>query len=120
MATIYRWNINPFSDFLLNSLIYGIDISERKLKPDINGVFTSILQDVLEDQEDVAYLDFSITKKENFYKVKGKNAISALWLSAVLPSNPTDIFKHNIFVFGDREYAYDRKTKVLTFKTVKN
>ena len=120
MATIYRWNKNPFRDFLLQSLIYNIDISDKNLKGDVNNTFNYILENILENEEDAVYLDFNITKKDNYFKLTGKNAISALWFSGILPKNPSEIFKQDTFIFGNRKYTYNKRTKKLTYVIIQN
>lgn len=120
MATIYRWNKNPFRDFLLQSLIYGFDISDKGMKNEINSSFSYILENVLKDEEDAVYLDFYITNKDNYFKLIGKNAISSLWFSGILPENPSDIFKQDTFIFGNRKYVFNKKTKKLTYTIIQN
>ena len=120
MGQIYLWNKNPFRDFLLRSLIYGVDISDKNAKADINNTFNYILENVLKNEEDAVYLDFSITNKNNHFKLTGKNAISALWFSGILPEDTSEIFKQNIFIFGDRKYTYNKKTKELKYIVIQN
>ena len=117
MATIYRYNKNPFSDLLLKSIIYGVDISDKNTKLEINNTFIYILKNVLENEQDTIHLDFEITNKDNYFKVIGKNAISALWLSGILPPNVSDTFKNPI-ILGNRKYIFNKKNKTLKYTII--
>jgi hypothetical protein len=120
MANLYSWGSNPFRDYLLNSLLVDIDISNKQTKRDINSAFKYILQNVLINPNDAVYLDFNITKKDDYFKLMGKNAVSALWFSGIFPSDATPIMKSNVFIIGNRKYEYNKKTKELTFKIIQN
>ena len=63
MANLYSWGGNPFRDYLLNSLLVDIDISNKQTKRDINSAFKYILQNVLINPNEAVYLDFEIVKK---------------------------------------------------------
>lgn len=117
MATIYRYNLNPFTDLLLKAMIYGVDISNKKTKQELNNSFTYILKNVLENEEDIVYLDFEISNNNNYFKVTGKNAISSLWLSGILPPNIQNTF-NNSFIIGNRKYRFNKKTKILTYSII--
>jgi hypothetical protein len=62
MANQYKWNINPFQDFLLASLMYDADISDTDLEVDIYIAFNSILGYLLNDSKEIELLDFEIKK----------------------------------------------------------
>ena len=120
MGNEYRWGINPFQDFLLNSIMYDVDISNKLTKRDIDTAFKYILENILINTDEIIYLDFEIIRKENHFKVRGKNSISALWLSGFIPSDATLIIKNNAFIIGDKKYQYNKKTKELTYIIIKN
>jgi hypothetical protein len=115
MGSEYVDGKNPFRDFLLKSLEFGLDISDKKLKNEISSSFTYILKNVLDNPEDTVYLDFEIINIDNYYKIIGKNALSALWLSGILVDNTAIIMRNNTFVIGNRKYHYDNKTNELTY-----
>jgi hypothetical protein len=110
MGSEYVDGRNPFRDFLLRSLEFGLE-----LKADISSSFTYILKNVLDNPEDAVYLDFEIINIDNYFKIIGKNALSALWLSGILVDNAGIIMKNNTFVIGNRKYFYDNKTNELTY-----
>jgi len=115
MGSRYKEGKNLFRDFLLRSLDFGLDISDKKLKADISSSFTYILKNVLDNPEDTVYLDFEIINIDNYFKIIGKNALSALWLSGILVDNAGIIMKNNTFVIGNRKYFYNNKTNELTY-----
>jgi len=114
MGSRYKEGKNLFRDFLLRSLDFGLDISDKKLKADISSSFTYILKNVLDNPEDTVYLDFEIINIDNYFKIIGKNALCALWLSGILVDNSEIIMKNDTFVIGNRKYHYDKKTNELT------
>jgi hypothetical protein len=119
MGNLYRFGYNPFQDFLLKSIMYGTDISDEKLKPEIQNAFQYILQNILQNGNEAVYLDFEIRKTEQHYKVVGKNAMSAVWLSGIFPMNAHLMMKNNVFKIGDRTYKYNPKTCELSYKLTK-
>lgn len=118
MGNLYRFGYNPFEDFLVKSIMYGTDISDANLKPDIQNAFTFILQNILVNRNDAVYLDFEIKKAGVLYKILGKNAMSAVWLSGLFPANAM-LMKNNVFKIGNRTYKYNPKTYELTYKVTK-
>jgi len=115
MGNEYVFGKNPFQDFLLKSVEFDLDISDKKLKNEINASFTYILENVLDNPKDALHLDFEIINIDKHFKVIGKNALSALWLSGILVDNAALIMKNNTFVIGRRKYHYDDKTNELTY-----
>lgn len=120
MGRSYEFGYNPFRDFLLISLEYDLDISDKKLKKEIHESFRYILENVLNNPEEVIYLDFEITNNDKYFKLVGKNAITALWLSGIIPSDADNILKSNTFIISDRKYVYNTKKKELTYKLIQN
>ena len=120
MGSEYIWGVHPFRDILVNSMFLDVDISHKNSKRDINTAFKYILENLLINRAEVVYLDFEISKNENHYKLIGKNAISALWLSGIIPSDATLILESSTFIIGDRKYKYNKRTKELTYSIIKN
>lgn len=118
MGSSYVYGMNPFKDYLLEAIKYEFDISDSKMKVEIDASFKFILKNVLNNGKEAVHLDFEITKENDFYKVIAKNAPSALWLSGVLVENVDDMLDAKVFIIGDRRYKYNKKTGGLTF-TVK-
>ena len=106
--------VNPFQDFLLQSLMFDVDISDTTLKSDINAGFVYILQNCLENANDVVYLDFEILNENNHFKVVGKNAVSALWLSGIFPKDVDAVLRDNILISGKKSYIFNPQTNELT------
>ena len=119
MGNLYKWNYNPFHDFLLKSIMFGANISDKQMQGDIYAAFVFILQNILDNPKDVVHLDFKIVGDGTHYKVVGKNAISAIWLSGVFPMNSDLMLKNNVFVIGNRKYSYNKKTCKLTYTIIK-
>ena len=118
MATEYIYNRNPFRDFLLEAIMTNVDISTKEAKKNINGAFKYILGNILINSDEIVYLDFEIKKNEEHYKLKGKNSISALWLSGFFPSDGSKIIKCTTFIIGNRKYVFNKKTNELTYTAV--
>lgn len=121
MGILYEYGINPFNDVLIESLKYDVDISDRKRKPELSSIFIEILQNILNDEKLALYLDFDIVKKDGCYRVLGKNALTAFWLSGILIENLESedvMFKNNVFIIGDRKYKYDKKKYELTYTII--
>lgn len=119
MGSSYDWGINPFQDFLFNSVIHNTDISDKELETDIYVGFATILEYFVDDERDIHYLDFEIRKKSTYFKVVAKNAITALWLSGIFPKNLRNVLETNEFVFENIKYRFNDKTKKLTYKLIK-
>ena len=61
-----------------------------------------------------------IDKLSSFFNIIGKNAISSIWLSGILPRDVDTVMEDNKFIIGDKEYSYNKKTNELKYKLVKN
>jgi len=120
MGSLYKYGSNPFRDFLLDSLFLDVDISTKKTKRDVDRAFKYILGNILINTDEIVYLDFEIIKKDNYYKVHGKNSISALWLSGFFPSDASMIIKSNTFIIGNKKYFFNKKTNELTYTIIHN
>ncbi|MFA5207141.1 MAG: hypothetical protein WC428_00425 [Candidatus Paceibacterota bacterium] len=118
MGSRYVYGSNPFRDFLLDSIYLGVDISTKQAKRDIDGAFKYILGNLLINPNEVVYLDFEIINDKNYFKIKGKNSISALWLSGFFPTDATLIIKSNAFIIGNKKYLYNKETKELTYTII--
>jgi hypothetical protein len=59
-------------------------------------------------------LDFEITKKGDYFKLVGKNAVSAMWLSGIIPYDTQAALTNNVFIVRNKKYVFDNKTKKLT------
>ncbi len=119
MGSRYEWFVNPFQDFLFHAIIIGVNVSNMKVKEDINSAFVFILEKHLINKNDVIYLDFDVINKDGYFKLIGMNSISALWLSGIIPNDTSLVLANNTFVLGDREYHYNGKTYKLTYKKVR-
>jgi hypothetical protein len=121
MASKYVWGIyNPFQDFLLKAIMLDINVADIKSNIDINAAFTFILENYLEYDEDIAYLNYDIIEKDGYFKVIGNNSITAFWLSGIIPDDTATILKYNTLTIGNRKYVYDNKKKRLTYTILKN
>jgi hypothetical protein len=116
MASEYEFGINPFQDFLMESLMYEVDISNSEFVNEIKPSFRIILEDMLENPNEVLYLDFKILNEDGHYKVIGMNSVSALWLSGIIVDNAELIIKNSNFKLDNRKYKYDVNTNKLTYK----
>jgi hypothetical protein len=120
MANEYEWENNPFQDFLLSSLIYGADITDKELEVEIYVAFTSLLEYVVPySDNELELLDFEIKKRKGKFKVIGNNFISALWLSGIFPENPNDLRTNNKVIINKIRYKFNNKTKKLSYKSIK-
>ena len=113
MGSEYKWTINPFQDFMMASILNGVNISKKEFEPDMYSGLITILNYVETKEDCVQYMDFEIKKRKNYYRVIGNNLISSLWLSGIFPDNPHFVAKKNEFVFDNTKYIFNVKTKKL-------
>jgi len=118
MGRIYKWNKNPFQDFLIMGMWYGNNIADKEFEADIYVGFSTILEYLI-PEKDSQYLDFEIKKNNNYFKVVGKNIITALWLSGIFPKNPKTVLNANEFIVKNIKYKFDSKTNRLTHQFIK-
>jgi len=119
MASKYVTGYNPFQDFLLQSILFGVDLLDKKMFADIYSSFVYILQNILDNDEDIIHLDFEIKGNKDNIKFIGKNAITAIWLSGVFPEEIDEVLNNSKFIIGDRLYKFNKKTKTLTHVKIK-
>lgn len=120
MANKYVWGENPIKDFLVKSLIQGIDISKKQNVKEIEELFVSFYENFLPNENDVVYLDFQI-KNDKFdnFKIVANNIITALWLNGIIPNDTDGVLKANKIVYDDTKYTYNKKTKELKIEKIK-
>jgi hypothetical protein len=118
MGRTYSWNKNPFRDYLLSMVLMGIDISDKQFKEEISTYFIYILENILINENDALYLDFEIINVGNHFKLSGNNAVTALWLSGIIPTNTEDAMKNNTFIVRNRKYIFNEQTKELTYSII--
>ena len=114
MASLYSFGYNPFEDYLIQSLMHNVDISNEKLE--IHNTFTYILENILDNTRDLIYLDFEIIKTNEYYKILGKNTISAIWLSGIFPLNVAQTIEENEINISDKIFQYNSETHELELK----
>jgi len=119
MARTYKWRINPFQDYLFASLLYGADISDEEIKKEIFGGISTILEQILSDDDDLMYLSFDIKKKNVYFRVVCNNIISALWLSGIFPKDARYVMECNEFIMNDIKYKFNKKTKKLSYHKIR-
>lgn len=123
MAEKYIFGSNVFQDYLISILLrhdINIDISTKETKEDLNNVYTFILSSIYQ-KSDVVYLDFKIKKKKNnCYKIVGKNFISALWFSGIFPINIDETIYNNFFISDNKRYTYNKKKNKLCCSVLNN
>lgn len=119
MGNNYTWGLNPVRDTLLQMIAIGVDISDRQFKSELNTIFSLIIENHLKNREDLVYLDFKVKKTDMHFKVIGNNIVSALWLSGMMPRNPTAVYEKNECHIGGKTYTFDKKKKILISSIVK-
>jgi hypothetical protein len=119
MGRTYQWRINPFQDFLFYSILYNDDITDKEIEADIYVGLATILEYITKDNKDVEFLDFEIKKKNDYFRVVAKNAITAFWLSGIFPRDTEKVMETNELVIDDIKYKYSLKTKKLTYQQIK-
>lgn len=120
MGSKYVDGYNPFHDFLFVSLMCGVDIANKEVIREVQSTLSNLLENYLNYEEDVKFLDFKIIKNQGKYRVVGKNIISALWLSGIIPSNTLKVMKENKLVYRDFVYTFNEKKFKLNIKKLKN
>jgi len=119
MGSDYKWNINPFQDFLFEIIMNDIDITNKEMKLDIQIAFSRILEYYVPDKFENQYLDFELKNKKGSFKVTAKNIVTALWLSGIFPKNPKKVMDANEFIIENLKYKFNTKTKKLTYQLIK-
>jgi len=119
MAKMYEWDNNPFQDFLLRSILYGIDISDKEYEVNIYVGMTTFLEYFIDNEKELSYLDFKIVNKDNYFKVIPNNSISAFWLSGVFPKDIKKVLDTNELVFDEHKFKYDARRKKLKYIKMK-
>ena len=119
MGRTYKWKENPFQDYLFYSIMHDGDIADKKYEADIYSAFVSILDYMMQNKTDSHHLDFEIKKKDTYFKVVGKNMITALWLSGIFPHKPNELIESKEYVLENTKYRYNPKTKKLTQRLIK-
>lgn len=115
MGSEYRFGINPFQDFLMESLMYEVDISDKQFISEITSSFKIILGEMLENPKEVLFLEFDIKNIDGHYKLIGKNSVSALWLSGIIVDDASLIMRNDKFKLGNKLFTYDKKTNELSY-----
>jgi len=116
MGSKYIARINPFSDFMLESIVSGVDISKKKHFVDVYNACVLILETILTNPNDIKYLDFEIKGNNGYIRLVANNLITALWLSGVFPNDVDLLVNRNVFKTEEYVYRYDKKTKKLIRK----
>ena len=119
MASEYKWDYNVFQDILMTALLNNVDINDINFKSKLNGVFSQIIINFLQNKNDIIYLNFDIEELGCKYELVGNNFITALWLCCVFPDNVVDTMYESEFNCGDGCLVYNKKTKKLKFKNNK-
>lgn len=119
MGTKYKWSDNPFQDFMLASILNGVDIAKKDYEPDIYAGLITVLNYAEVKDDCIQYMDFEIKKRSKRYKVFGKNLLSSLWLSGIFPDNPHLVAKRSEYVFENIKYIFNEKTNKLTQTIIK-
>jgi len=120
MGRTYDWGVNPFQDYLFTLMLNDVDIGDVEYENDFYGAFIRMLNYLLRNENDSQHLDFEIRKKDGYFKVVAKNAITAFWLSGIFPRDPEVVMKTNEYVIDNIKYKYNKKTKKLTQKIIEN
>lgn len=115
MANSYEFGRNPFQDFLMESLMYDVNISNRQFLNEITSSFKIILEEMLENPKEVLFLEFDIKNIDGHYKLIGKNSVSALWLSGIFVDDASFIVRKNKFKLGNKLFTYNTKTNELSY-----
>ena len=118
MASEYYWGYNVFQDVLINATLNEINISDDNFKSKLNGVFSQIIINYLENKSDIVYLDFEISSIGCKYELVANNFITALWLSGVFPDNVKYTIHNDEYSYDDGSFTYNKKTKKLKFKNI--
>ena len=114
MGQIYKRNINPIRDFLLELLLINVDLSDEKIQYDVRETIAQMLFKFGVYEDEMEYLDYNLKVKDNYVKLVPNNFICALWFIGALPEDPNLIIQENRAVVGDYIYKFNRKTKKLS------
>lgn len=118
MAEVYRFNLNPFSDYLISAIIIGYDISDDESVNEIYSTFGEMISNYLSNKSDIRYLDFDIQNKDDYFRVMPENILTALWFVGIFPHDSKKVIEENTFTIDDEKYTYNKRLKRLKVEDV--
>lgn len=94
---------------------HGKSIKKVKIQDKIYGDIVKYLSYVVENYEDLRYLDYTLKfdKLAESIEIKADNIITALWFINIFPHNVDGVARSNKFILGDGVYKFNKKTKKL-------
>lgn len=107
MASEYIRGVNPFEEYLIHTLLEGIDLT---VEEDVDEVFSSmvyLLELILGTDEHNHLFSFDIINDDEKYLVFGNNLITSLWLIGIFPDNVEKVILDNSFTYDGMIYSYD-------------
>lgn len=119
MGSDYKWDINPFQDFLFMSIMNDINVSGKEFETEIYTAFSTILEYYVPNKFENQHLNFEVRNKKGSFKVIAQNIITALWLSGIFPENPKKVMDDNEYVIENMKYKFNLKTKKLAYQLIK-
>lgn len=113
MACKYIEGENPFKDVIVKSLLLEVT-NKEKISDDFYDVFEFILENTLDNQKNVVFLDYEIEKDNNQVKILANNAITSFWLSGFILDDIK--LADEVLEYDDYTYRYNSKKRCLTKK----
>ena len=112
----YSIGKNDFTDYFMELLYEGYDISDPELIGNTNIYFSKFLMNKGISENDLLFFDFKIIRgRGESYKVKANNIVTAMWLSGFFPENCNLLFEKNRVIFDGKIFKFNRKTKKLSW-----
>lgn len=119
MGSKYIWGVNPLQDLLIELISEGFDVTNKDVFSEINNVFSNYLKTTLNDENSVVHLDFKIIEKHGVITVVANNSVSALWSCGLLVNDVNHVLNKSVFISGNKEYKYNKKTGELKISKIK-
>lgn len=120
MAEVYKFDRNPFSDYLVSAIIMGYDISDDESMNEIYSAFGGMISTYHGNVNELRYLDFDIVNKDKYFRVMPKNILTALWFVGIFPRDSKKVMDENTFTIDGEKFTFNKKTKRLKIDEIES
>lgn len=115
MAQLYEKDKNLINDFIVELIQSDFDFTDKNATFDVYEILVGFLENFLEDENDIKYLDFDIVfgADKNDIKIKANNIVCGLWFCGLIPRDSDKIYDDNMFIYNSIRYKFNKKTGII-------